>query len=206
MYTAREVHIVVGIDEAGRGPLAGPLALGAVALGNIQHSVLNKLSTGLGPLRDSKRLTAEQREQWFAALVSVQKRGELRFVVTFVRASVIDARGISAAARLAVARVLRKLTLVPRLSSVLLDGLLIAPKRFREQRTIIRGDETEPLISLASIVAKVLRDRHMVRMARRFPNYGFERHKGYGTSAHYAALERYGPCAIHRRSFLRGVI
>ena len=207
MYSdAEEALVVVGIDEAGRGPLAGPLAVGAVSvLERVQQGVLHTLSIGLGALRDSKQLTARERELWFAALEAAERRGELRFAVTLVSAPVIDARGISAATRLAVARVLKRLAPLPQFSSILLDGLLAAPKCFREQRTIIHGDETEPLISLASIAAKVVRDRYMVRMARRFPSYGFERHKGYGTSAHYAALERHGPCLIHRRLFLRGM-
>ncbi len=200
-------RFVVGIDEAGRGPLAGPLGVGAVAMNAIiQHSVLNKLSTGIGiELRDSKKLSARQREAWFLALEEAEGRGELQFRVAFVSAQVIDEGGISAAARLGVARALARLTLSPERSLILLDGLLVAPPRFREQRTLIRGDETEPLIALASIVAKVTRDRKMSTLAVRYPDYGFEKHKGYGTRQHYDQLQKRGVCAIHRRSFCSNI-
>jgi ribonuclease HII len=87
-------------------------------------------------------------------------------------------------------------------SRILLDGGLRAPKLYLNQTTIIRGDESEPAIALASIAAKIRRDRHLVRLAQRYPDYGFEIHKGYGTARHYAALAQHGPCPIHRRSFL----
>ncbi len=203
MMTAR---YLIGVDEAGRGPLAGPLAVAAVALSHhVQHLVFNKLATGLSeklPLRDSKKLTALQRERWFRRLRGMRETGDLVFAVALVGPRVIDAAGISAATRLGVRRALSKLALDAPRCSVLLDGLLRAPRQFADQRTLVRGDETEPLIALASIVAKVTRDRFMVRMSRRYPDYGFERHKGYGTAAHYAALEQSGPSPMHRASFL----
>lgn len=200
----------VGVDEAGRGPLAGPLAVAAVVMhecrAGAQRRVLQTLSRRVGiELRDSKQLTARQRAKWFAMLEEAAARGELEFTVALISAGVIDTQGISAATRLGVARVLQRLALAPQRASIMLDGLLVAPRRFIEQRTIIHGDETEPLISLASIAAKVTRDTYMVRIAQLFPHYGFEVHKGYGTRAHYGALEKHGPCAIHRRRFLSGL-
>jgi ribonuclease HII len=201
------LRYTIGVDEAGRGPLAGPLAVAAVAipqsvqhrvLKNIQHSVLNTLST---PLRDSKQLTLRQRELWFEWLERKREEGALLFAVVFVGPRTIDSHGISTAARRGVRRALQALQLEAELCEVLLDGLLAAPRRFSNQRTIIRGDETEPLISLASIAAKVTRDRYMVRAAERYPLWGFAAHKGYGTSAHFAALRQYGLSTIHRVSF-----
>jgi len=114
----------------------------------------------------------------------------------------IDRNGMGWALRTAVARVLAKLSLPLNETSILLDGGLKAPANYINQKTIIRGDEKEWLIALASIIAKVKRDRFLVRLARKYPEYGFERHKGYGTKAHYEAIKRYGLCQIHRKSFL----
>jgi ribonuclease HII len=186
---------LIGIDEAGRGPLAGPVSVGAVLL-------LPQFDrTALAGVKDSKQLSEEAREAWYAKMRLWQKEGHLRFAVAYSSARQIDSRGIVWAVSSALRRALRSLEADPAESLVLLDGGLRAPVLYEQQETIIRGDATEPVIALASIAAKVRRDRLMKRLARAYPAYGFEVHKGYGTKAHRDAVLDLGPCAIHRRSF-----
>ena len=186
---------VVGVDEAGRGPLAGPVAVGAVAL------------PCAAPLpaafRDSKRLTPARRAVVFATLKESAARGEIRWAVSLTGPARIDAVGITAAIRETLARALARLALPPEACLVLLDGGLAAPRAYPHQRTLIRGDARAYPIALASVAAKETRDARLRRLARRYPAYGFAAHKGYGTRAHYAALRRYGPTPVHRKSFLR---
>ena len=191
-------QFIIGIDEAGRGPLAGPVAVGAVMSKNWQHSVLGVLPK----LKDSKKLSEKQREVWFEFLKQEKKKGNLNFAVSLVSEKIIDRQGIVAAIKIGIKNCLKKLKAKPLIVSVLLDGSLKAPPEFTNQKTIIRGDESEPIISLASIVAKVTRDKHMARVAKKYPGYGFEVHKGYGTKKHYKALKKLGISVIHRRSYL----
>lgn len=185
---------VIGIDEAGRGPLAGPVAVGAALV------PANFDWTQLKGVRDSKQLSATARERIFADMKKLERAGVIRFAVRFSSASSIDRDGIVPAIRRALGSALRALD--PDLSDlVLLDGGLKAPAEFKKQRTIIRGDQSEPVISLASIAAKVLRDRRMVKSAARYPSWGFEMHKGYGTVAHRRAIARVGLSGFHRASF-----
>lgn len=190
---------IIGIDEAGRGPLAGPVAVGAVKVNKLDK--FNKLVRGI---RDSKKLSESARERWYARALEARKRGELDFHVALISERVIDQRGISHAIRLGIERCLEKLGAVSA-DQIFLDGSLRAPARFRKQQTVIKGDEKIAVISLASICAKVTRDRKMVNLAKKFPKYGFEVHKGYGTKAHYVALQKYGPAEAHRRSFLKSL-
>ncbi|MFH1169963.1 MAG: ribonuclease HII [Candidatus Vogelbacteria bacterium] len=202
---------MIGIDEAGRGPLAGPVSIAAVSvmsrlsLDRLLRSNLGaeRFDLGFGPLHDSKKLSVKKREQWFEWLKQKQKSGELQFAVSLVSEKIIDRIGIVRAVRLGIKRCLDRLNLKPEHCRVLLDGSLRVPKIYQNQKTIIRGDEKIPLIMLASIIAKVTRDRKMIRLAKIFPQYGFEIHKGYGTRAHYRALHRYGLSPLHRRSFLK---
>jgi ribonuclease HII len=188
---------LLGIDEAGRGPLAGPVAVGVVVVPAAFNFAL------IEGVRDSKQMTELGREIWFERLRVLKQDAGVRYVVQFSSARFIDEWGIVLAVRGAVARALRALEVEPRHSHILLDGALRAPRRFMYQKTIIRGDETEPLIALASIAAKVRRDRLMRRLALRYPEYGFETHKGYGTKMHREALTRYGLCDIHRKTFCK---
>lgn len=192
----------VGVDEAGRGPLAGPVAVGLVMVP--QGYNIKKKFPGVA---DSKKLSPRQREALFVLLEAAAKKGEVTYTVQFKSATHIDRVGISRAISAALTAGLKKLhtTSVYKKgqgghTNVLLDGALHAPKEYT-QKTIIRGDATEPIISLASIAAKVLRDRHMVRLAKKFPQYGFDVHKGYGTVAHGRAIVQFGRCREHRRSF-----
>jgi len=196
---------MLGVDEAGRGPLAGPVAVGVVA-------VLEGFDVAVEfpGVRDSKKLSEKRREKLFTLLEGRVEKGDVRFVVELESAETIDEEGIVTAVRRAVTRGVNTLAPHPfgcpdagdaALVEVLLDGSLNAPPEYKQQ-TIINGDDLVPLISLASIAAKVTRDRLMIKLATEFPEYGFEKHKGYGTRAHYEALATHGPCAIHRRSFL----
>lgn len=189
------MRFMLGVDEAGRGPLAGPVAVGIVAVA--EGFDVAKEFPGVA---DSKQLSAKKREKIFGLLEARAAQGDIRFAVEFEDAPSIDTNGISRAVALAVARGVRALS-DPASSRVLLDGLLKAPPEYA-QETIIRGDETVPIISLASIAAKVTRDKIMTELSVAYPTYGFEQHKGYGTRVHYEALDKWGLCVIHRRSFV----
>lgn len=190
---------LVGIDEVGRGPIAGPLCMGGCALLRERAAEFYRYMHGL---RDSKRLTPANREQWASTLYMCAKKGICQLSLAFVSEQTIDERGLAYALRIAADTVLSSLSIVPSDSFVMLDGALKAPSIYRFQESIINGDEQEPLIAAASVIAKVRRDRHMVKLAAQYPNYGFEKHKGYGTKSHYRALSMLGPCELHRKSFL----
>jgi ribonuclease HII len=190
---------IIGIDEAGRGPLAGPVSVGAVMVRRGGEKTFLRL------MRDSKQLSEAAREELFSDLTSLRKQGVLNFSHSFSSASVIDRRGIVPAIRSALSRCLLKLEADPRECEVLLDGSLYAPDEFVAQKTIIRGDASEPIISAASIVAKVMRDRYMERVAVSYPSYGFEVHKGYGTAKHRAAIRCHGLSGLHRASFCKSL-
>lgn len=190
------MRFLLGIDEAGRGPLAGPLSIGIVAVP--ARFVVSREFPGLA---DSKQMTPLARERMFRLMQERSRIGDIRFCVRSTSAERIDRWGLTRAAFSAVSRGVRYLAPEPDGISLYLDGLLKAPEEY-DQQTIIGGDEAVPLIAIASIAAKVVRDRVMAHFAKLFPEYAFEKHKGYGTREHYAALQKYGPCAIHRRSFL----
>ena len=187
---------MLGVDEAGRGPLAGPVAVGVVAVPEAFD-----VAKEFPGVKDSKQLSEKKREQIFESLKTRVVRGDLRFVVELGDAATIDEKGIALVVRSAVSRAVNALAPDAALVTVFLDGALKAPPEYA-QKTIIGGDRTVPLISLASIAAKVTRDRLMIELAAHYPDYGFERHKGYGTAAHYEALRKFNLCEIHRRSFI----
>jgi len=198
-YFRDHIRHVVGIDEAGRGPLAGPVAVGAVCTDVKKYKyVLERLSG----IRDSKKISRKKREDWVMVAKQLREEGLIGYTVSFVGASSIDARGIVPAVRTGLKRSLSRLNLSPRNTAVLLDGGLRAPSEYSFQDTIVRGDESEPLISLAAILAKVRRDRYMERLSQKYPEYGFERHKGYGTSAHVESIRTYGISDVHREGFV----
>jgi ribonuclease HII len=191
------MKFLLGVDEAGRGPLAGPVAVGVVMVP--EGFDIRAAFPGVG---DSKKLSEKSRERIFALLL---ESPDVRYSVQMATAATIDSIGITKSVIGAVHEGIRVLAPDPCGVRVVLDGLLHAPLGY-EQETIIRGDDTEPAISLASIAAKVTRDHFMLEMAEKYPEYGFSRHKGYGTALHYEALQKYGPCEIHRRSFLHIVV
>lgn len=189
------MRTIIGVDEAGRGPLAGPVSVGVVL------APANFTITEMFPgVADSKLISEKKREELFALLERAHLEGDVRYVVALASASDIDVKGISASIRDAVGEALLTLSPDPASSQVLLDGSLRAPSIY-EQKTIIGGDRTEPIISLASIAAKVVRDRYMQDAARHFPGYGFEVHKGYPTKGHKEAIRALGLCTLHRRSY-----
>jgi ribonuclease HII len=180
------VPYVVGVDEAGRGPLAGPVVAAAV--------VLNPLAP-ITRLNDSKKLSHKRREALFEEI----KEKAIDFA--FGRATVeeIEQLNILQATLLAMRRAVLNLSIVP--SQVLIDGNQ-APDLPYEIETIIRGDQKVATISAASILAKVLRDREMIEYHTQYPDYGFEQHKGYPTKQHLLALENFGVTPIHRKNFI----
>lgn len=184
---------IVGVDEAGRGPLAGPVAVGAVRMKKGGDKML------LG-IKDSKKLSESARLSWFKKAKEAKRLGKIDFVVSLVSERIIDEKGISFAVNLGIKRCLNKLR-AEESDLVLLDGSLHAPGEFIYQETIIKGDEKVEVISLASICAKVIRDKYMCRISKKYPEYGFEIHKGYGTKRHLDAISKYGKKDIHRMSF-----
>lgn len=183
----------IGIDEVGRGPLAGPITVCALMC---EERNPRKFSG----IKDSKKLTEEGRESWLKIIREEKKAGRLNYAVASSSHKKIDGQGLTRAVSSAISRALKKLECSVDCTQVLLDGGLHAPAEF-EQETIIKGDEKERIIAMASIVAKVFRDKKMCRLAKKYPEYGFEIHKGYGTKKHYEVLKKCGPCEIHRRSF-----
>lgn len=200
---AQKYKYTIGVDEVGRGPLAGPVAVGAVCIYIEHHTKVKKL---FPVIKDSKKLSAKMREEWVAKINGAEALGYLSCAVSFIAPSVIDKKGLSYAIRVAIEK---SLGAIPREASetkVLLDGALRAPSQYLNQETIIKGDEKELVIALASIVAKVARDGRMILLAKKFPEYGFEKHKGYGTRAHYEAIKKNGITKHHRKSFLKGMV
>jgi ribonuclease HII len=178
-------RLICGVDEAGRGPLAGAVVAACV--------VLNPRKPIEG-LADSKQLTAAQRET-----LAVQIRANaLAWAVASASVEEIDHINILQASLLAMRRALEALDVEP--AQVLVDGLYCPPSRW-PSKAVVQGDATVPAISAASILAKVTRDAAMCDLHVQRPEYGFDRHKGYHTPEHLAALQRHGPCAFHRRTF-----
>ena len=177
--------LVAGVDEAGRGPLAGPVVAAAVVLDDMRP---------IRGLNDSKKLSAAQRERLFDAVMAQA----LCTSVAVASAEEIDQLNILQATLLAMRRAVQGLRLRPNL--VLVDGNRLPVLDIRAE-AIVKGDAKVAAISAASILAKVTRDRWCHELDARFPQYGFATHKGYGTAAHLAALREHGPCPEHRRSF-----
>ncbi len=180
---------VAGLDEAGRGAWAGPVAAGAVIFPQ-----RDDLLTLLPRVRDSKRMTPIERAFWAKEI----QAWALAYAVGFASNAEIDALGIVPATRLAMERALAGLAEPP--AHLLIDALRL-PSIALPQTSLIKGDARALSIAAASVLAKTTRDALMREMAAVYPQYGFDRHKGYGTAAHKAALDRFGPCAIHRMTF-----
>lgn len=191
---------LIGIDEVGRGPIAGPVAVGAFIF---LTPDAKKLFRGV---KESKQLTEEKREEWFEKILKIKKEGHIDFCVTFQSEKTIDEKGIVFAIKKCLATSLKKVSKEPENCLVLLDGGLKAPEHFKHQKTIIKGDAKETVIALASICAKVLRDRHMKELAKQYPGYDFEIHKGYGTRGHYSLIKKHGLSDLHRKSFCRQLL
>ena len=181
------VRIICGVDEAGRGPLAGPVCAAAVIL---------PPKTEIPGLNDSKKLSDKKRRE----LYPIIKEKAIAYGIAFADHQEIDEINILQATYLAMERAINQLSVKPEL--VLVDG-----NRAKDfgipVETVVHGDSLSASIAAASVLAKVTRDDYMLKMAEEYPGYDFEIHKGYGTKAHYAALTELGACPIHRRSFLK---
>ncbi len=191
---------LVGIDEAGRGPLAGPVAVCAVVV----ESGMD-IEAEFPGVKDSKLMTPLARARVYAQALESSREGKVRFSVSYTDAAAIDERGISAAVLWALETSVAELALPPAETHIYLDGLLKAPSIY-SQETVIHGDALIPVISLASVIAKASRDATMEALARDYPGYGFESHKGYGTAAHIALIRALGPSQVHRKSFLSRIL
>ncbi len=178
-------YLTAGVDEVGRGPLAGPVVAGAVIL---------KPGLRIEGLKDSKRLTAKQRE----ALADEIRAKALAFAIGRAEVHEIDRLNILRASHLAMQRAVQGLAIEP--SVIYVDGNLLPSFAFPAV-AVVKGDVTVPEISAGAIIAKTTRDAEMRRLAKHHPGYGFEKHKGYATRAHLAALRQLGPSPIHRLSF-----
>ena len=198
----------IGIDEVGRGSLAGPVMVAALAMPmNLKLKIKSANWRIKLKLRDSKKLSLKQREEWFKFI----KQQKIYFVVASVSPKIIDKINVSQAANLAATRALLKLITNYKLQiknlNVYLDGGLYLSKFLNSKsyilnsRTIIKGDEKIPAISLASIVAKVHRDKLMKRLHKKYPRYDFINNVGYGTKKHIKALCKFGRSLIHRKTF-----
>ncbi len=178
-------QLVAGVDEAGRGPLAGNVVAAAVILDPARP---------IAGLMDSKQLSAQRREQ----LYPIIQQQALAYAVGRASAAEIDQINILQASLLAMQRAVAQLSVVPK--TVWVDGNH-CPQLDMTCYALIKGDSKMPAISAASIIAKVVRDREMLQLDAEFPHYGFAQHKGYPTAQHRHALQQYGPCAAHRRSY-----
>lgn len=184
---AEGYKLICGVDEAGRGPLAGPVCAAAVILPR------NAVIEGLN---DSKKLTEKKREELFEPI----KAMAISFGIAFASVEEIEELNILNATFLAMNRAIGQLSQTPELA--LVDGNRNTGIEI-PSRCIVKGDSRCADIAAASVLAKVTRDRYMLEMAEKYPEYHFEQHKGYGTKLHYEAIRQYGPCELHRPSFLR---
>lgn len=184
---------IAGVDEAGRGPLAGPVVAAAVVFP--QAWLASGLPAELRGLNDSKQLTEARREEFFAVLT---RRPEIQFAIAAVDPATIDRINILQATHRAMNEALAQLTPPP--EHALVDGRPVKTLRF-PQTAIVKGDARSYSIAAASVLAKVTRDRQAAEWGRQWPEYGFAEHKGYGTPQHLEAIRKHGPCPIHRRSF-----
>jgi ribonuclease HII len=202
---------IIGVDEVGRGPLAGRIFVGAVLLSKWRNANLRMTRTKQArkklkapyPLNDSKKLTIKQREEWFTWI----KENKVPFAVSAVSPAIIDriniARACDKAAQRAVTKLMKQNN-IKRVSVIADAGILIKKTNsISSFRSFPKADEIVPVVSLASIVAKIKRDREMGRFHDKYPRYGFDGHKGYGTKKHIHAIKKYGLSPIHRLTFVR---
>ena len=189
-YKNSGYNLVCGVDEAGRGPLAGPCVVAAVILDP------NNMIEGLN---DSKKLSEKKREMLYDEIIEKA----LAYNIVFSEKDEIDEINILNATLLSMKRAVEGLSIKPDIAMI--DGNMLPEGMSVKSVAIIKGDAKSASIAAASILAKVTRDRHMVKLAEKYPQYGFEKHKGYGTKLHREMLLKYGPCDEHRRTFIKKV-
>ncbi len=195
----RSIKFIVGIDEVGRGPLAGPITFCAFKM------PVDFSAKSFGKIKDSKKLKPQKREEIFAKLEKLKKAKIVNYSIHSATAKEIDKTGLSKVGRMCIEKVLKNLKIKSSECMILLDGGLKATPKYKNQKTIIKGDEKERVIAFASIVAKVSRDDLMCNLAKKYTKYGFEIHKGYGTKKHRQLIKKYGLCGQHRKSFCRNL-
>ena len=223
-----KIKYLIGIDEVGRGPLAGPVCVCAFVILKDNERRLTPKESGASyrasadknhrwtqnttknfdmsifrGVKDSKKLSVKKREEWFEKIEELKKKGLVDYKITFVSHKKIDKIGITKSIQKAINNCLKDVN--PKTCKVLLDGRIKAPERFLNQKTIIKGDEKEKVIALASIIAKVSRDKLMCDLSKKYPPYEFHRHKGYGTILHIKKIKKHGICKIHRKTYLRNI-
>ena len=201
----QNIKFFIGIDEVGRGPVAGPVAVGALLVSKENLKKVEKMFFGF---KDSKKLSPKKRNEWFENIKSAKQENLLDYKIVFVDNNEIDKKGIASSIKACIKKSLKLLqenreNFKEEKSLILLDGGLKAPKEYINQKTIIKGDEKEMLIALASIVAKVTRDFLMCSFSKKYPKYDLEKNKGYGTKFHMEAIKKYGFCDIHRKTYLK---
>ena len=200
-YWKKGYKIIIGLDEVGRGPLSGPVTTAAVII-NSKFQIKNKnFKEILKNARDSKKLSEKQREKIFKL---IQKCPNIKFTISSVGPKTIDKINISEATKKAMKNCLNKIFPKRNLKKILIliDGNRILDKNLKiPQKTIVKGDNKIFSIALASIIAKVTRDRKMEKLSLQYPKYYFHQHKGYGTKLHKKLIKKYGPCEIHRKSY-----
>lgn len=190
-YTEKGFRLVCGIDEAGRGPLAGPVCAAAVIL---------PIGTDIDGLNDSKKLTEKKREMLFPMIIE----NATAYGIGFASEQEIDEINILNATFLAMRRAVEALGISPDL--LLIDGNQKPKIGVGEEVTVIKGDAKSVSVAAASVLAKVSRDRYMLEKSQEYPQYAFEKHKGYGTKLHYEKIAEYGVSPIHRKTFLKKIL
>ncbi|NCQ17043.1 MAG: ribonuclease HII [Ignavibacteria bacterium CG_4_8_14_3_um_filter_37_9] len=189
-FRNKKIRLIAGIDEAGRGPLAGPVVAAAVVF---------RPSTFIEGVNDSKKLSAAKREKLFVQITE----HALAFAFEVIPPTAIDKINILQASLLAMKRSVEKLSVVPHL--LLIDGNKTFPTAI-SKKAIVKGDAKSFSIAAASIIAKVVRDEIMVKLSTEFPQYKWEKNKGYGTAEHISAIKKYGAAKYHRKTFLKNIL
>lgn len=189
-------RFITGLDEVGRGPLAGPVVAAAVCIDWKSFGKKGQGPSFFGGINDSKKLTQKRREGWYSLLT---KDPDIKWALGIVSEKIIDEINILEATKLAMKKALQKISVNP--DFLILDGNFVLEDISVNQKSVIGGDGKVISVAAASIIAKVTRDRMMEKYHEKFPLYGFNEHKGYGTKKHFLALKTHGPCPIHRFSF-----
>lgn len=194
------MKMIVGIDEVGRGPLAGPVTVCVICCEENIYKILKKSKLLPKNGKDSKKLKEKEREEYNKILISLSREKKIFYSINHISNKIIDSKGISFAIKKSLLLGLNKLK-IKEGDIILLDGGLKAPEIFKKQKTIVKGDEREKIIAWASILAKVSRDSLMKKIDKKFPNYGFAIHKGYGTQKHRELIKKYGLSSVHRKTW-----
>lgn len=190
-YYNQNIKLIAGVDEAGRGPLAGPVCVAAVIMPYDKNEIIEEIN-------DSKKLTEKKREKLFDLIIEKA----ISYKIVLINEKVIDEINILNATKLGMKQAIEGLSVKPEL--VLIDAVPLDLNIKNE--SIIKGDAKSYNIAAASILAKVTRDRLMVELDQKYPNYNFKKHKGYGTKEHIENLKKFGKCEIHRNSFIKNFI